>query len=128
MRTKAYWRKHIAVAFSVMVIGYWLMTAFTFTLPSWLVVLASTLGVLTFVDWVAGRLQSYEPIDWLRPAGLTALTLVGYGVLTSRNFLPSSALLLSVLGSVLLLDLVLNGLLAHTQRAPLAAVASTQRV
>jgi hypothetical protein len=110
-----------------MVIGYWLMTGFTFTLPSWLVVLASTLGVSTFVDWIAGRLQSYEPTDWLRSAGLPALTLVGYGLLTSLSFLPSRVLLLSVLGSVLLLNLVLNGLLVHTQRAPLAAVASTHR-
>src|ERR1051325_2771728 len=99
MKTKAYWRQHVAVAFSVMVIGYWLMTAFTFTIPTWLVVLASTLGFLTFVDWVAGRLESYELLDWLRPAGLAVFTLVGYALLTSLNFLPSSALLLSVLGS-----------------------------
>jgi hypothetical protein len=121
MNTMAYWRQRIAVAFVVMAVGYWLMTAFTFTIPVWLVVLASTLGVLVFVEWVSGRLPSedLELSVLIRPVGVAMLTLAVYGLLTRFNFLPSSALLLSVLASTSLLDLVLDQILGRAEEAPL---------
>jgi hypothetical protein len=121
MNTMAYWRQRIAVAFVVMAVGYWLMTAFTFTIPVWLVVLASTLGVLVFVEWVSGRLPSedLELSVLIRPVGVAMLTLAVYGLLTRFNFLPSSALLLSVLVSTSLLDLVLDQILGRAEEAPL---------
>ena len=108
MRTIEYWQRVIAVAFVVMVTGYWLLTAFTFTIPAWLVVLASTLGVLIFADWLSGRFPGDSLESWIRPISLAVLTLLGYGLLTALNFLPSSALLLAVLASNLLLDLVVR--------------------
>ena len=108
MRTIEYWQRVIAVAFVVMVTGYWLMTAFTFTIPTWLVVLASTLGVLIFADWRSGRFPGDSLESWIRPISLAVLTLLGYGLLTALNFLPSSALLLAVLASNLLLDVVVR--------------------
>ncbi len=121
MNTMAYWRQRIAVAFVVMAVGYWLMTAFTFTIPVWLVVLGSTLGVLVFVEWVSGRLPSedLELSVLMRPVGIAVLALVVYGLLTRFNFLPSSALLLSVLVSTSLLDLVIDQILGRTEEAPL---------
>jgi hypothetical protein len=125
MKTSVYWKQLVAVAFLVMATGYWLMSAFTFTLPVWLVVPASTLGVLIFVDWLSGRFQRDEGVDLLRPVCLAALTLVGYALLTRLNFLPSSALLLAVLVSTILLDLVLGRVLGRTEGAPIPVRAHT---
>jgi len=126
MKSLAYWKQSIGVALLVMVSGYWLMTAFSFTIPVWIVVLASTLGVLMFVDWLAGRFPTEELTDWLpRPVGLALLTLVGYGVLSLLNFLPSSALLLAVLASTVVVDLVLGHLLGRTEAPPLPVRAQT---
>jgi hypothetical protein len=57
--------------------------------------------------------------------GLAVLTLVGYGLLTRFDFLPSSALLLAVVIATSLFDLVLAGLLAHNQK-PAVQVAATR--
>jgi hypothetical protein len=127
MKTLGYWRHLIAVAFVVMVTGYWLMTAFTVPLPIWLVVLASALGVLLFVDWLGGRLQTDELSYWLRPVGLAVLTVVAYGLLTSFNFLPSSALLLAVLVPTILLDLMLGRMVSPLEEPPLPVHAATPR-
>ena len=128
MKTAAYWKQLVGVAFLTMVTGYWLMTAFTFTIPSWLVVLASTLGILISVDWLSGRFRTDGRTDWLRPAGLAVLTLVGFGLLTRLNFLPSSALFLSVLVSTVLLDVVLDRVLGRTEEPQPPVRAQTARV
>ena len=120
MATMTYWKQSIGVAVLVMVTGYWLMSAFTFTIPVWLVVLASTLGVLTFVDWLTGRFPCEEISDWLpRPLSVTTLTLVFYGLLSIVNFLPSSALLLAVLVSTVLVDTILVRFMGHGEGPPL---------
>ena len=128
MKTFAYWKQNLAVAFIVMAIGYWVMTAFTFSPPPWLVVPAATFGVLIFVDWLSRRARSDEPMDWLRPAGLAVLTLVGYGLLTRFDFLLSSALFLAVLVSTILADLVLDGILARSEKPSLPLPAQPRSV
>ena len=119
MKTLGYWIQNVVVAFLVMAIGYWVMTAFTFSPPAWLVVPAATLGVLLFVDWLSRRALGTEPMDWLRPVGLAVLVLVAYGLLTRFDFLPSSALFLAVLVSTILADLVLDGILARSAKPSL---------
>ena len=58
MKTAAYWKQLVGVAFLTMVTGYWLMTAFTFTIRSWLVLLASTVGILISVVLLSGRFRT----------------------------------------------------------------------
>jgi hypothetical protein len=126
MKTLAYWKQSIGVALLVMVTGYWLMSAFTFVIPVWIVVLASTLAVLLFVDWLSGRFPAEELTDWLpRPISLAVLALIAYGVLSLLGFLPSSALLLAVLVSTVVVDLVLGRVFGSTQelRSPVRAEA-----
>jgi hypothetical protein len=127
MRSKAYWLQLIAIAFVVMVTGYWLMTAFTFTLPAWLVVLASTLSVLLFADWRSGRLSGESLEQWIRPVSLVVFTLVGYGVLTKLNFLPSSALFLAVLASNVVLDIAVERLTGRHEQPSVPLTVPAQR-
>jgi len=123
MKTVAYWKQLGGAAILIMVTGYWLMTAFTFPVPAWLAVLGSTFGVLIFVDWLLGRGQTDARIEWMRPAALAVLTVAAYGLLTRFDFLPSSALLLAVLVSTILMDVVVRGLLARSPEPQVAVQA-----